>query len=104
MSKYLQLITSEENVALSLLILTRNEEKNIGDCLRSVAWAPEIFVVDSQSTDRTTEIATSLGAKVFAHPFAGYAAHRIWALQNLPFANECVLMLETLERARSPPA
>ncbi len=102
MSKYLQLITrSEENVALSLLILTRNEEKNIGDCLRSVAWAPEIFVVDSESTDRTTEIATSLGAKVFAHPFESYAAQRNWALKNLPFSNEWVLMLDADERVPS---
>src|SRR5947208_10652805 len=98
MSKYLQLVTRAENGALSLLRLTRNEEKSIGDCLRSVAWAPEIFVVDSESTDRTTEIATSLGAKVFAHPFEGYAAQRNWALENLPFSNEWVLMLDADER------
>jgi len=98
MSKSSQVITSEETVALGVLILTRNEEKNIGDCLRSVAWAPEIFVVDSESTDRTTEIATSLGAKVFAHPFEGYAAQRNWALENLPFSSEWVLMLDADER------
>src|SRR5437667_10897322 len=97
MSKSSQVITSEETVALGVLILTRNEEKNIGDCLRSVAWAPEIFVVDSESTDRTTEIATSLGAKVFAHPFESYAAQRNWALKNLPFSHEWVLMLDADE-------
>ena len=101
MCKSSQVITSEETIALGVLILTRNEEKNIGDCLRSVAWAPEIFVVDSESTDRTTEIATSLGAKVFAHPFEGYAAQRNWALENLPFSSEWVLMLDADERVPS---
>ena len=89
---------SDAKVALDVLILTRNEEKNIGDCLRSVAWAQEIFVVDSGSTDRTGEIAESLGARVFAHPFNGYANQRNWALDHLPFSNEWLLMLDADER------
>src|SRR5437588_3013589 len=89
------------NVVLDVLILTRDEEKNMGDCLRSVAWASEIFVVDSQSTDRTAEIAKSLGAQVFVHPFEGYAVQRNWALENLPFSNEWVLMLDADERVPS---
>ena len=86
------------NVVLDVLILTRDEEKNMGDCLRSVAWASEIFVVDSQSTDRTAEIAKSLGSQVFVHPFEGYGAQRNWALENLPFSSEWVLMLDADER------
>ncbi len=89
------------NVALVVLILTRNEERNIGDCLRSVAWVPEIFVVDSESTDRTAEIARSLGAQVFVHPFEGFAVQRNWALENLPFSTEWVLMLDADERVPS---
>src|SRR5260370_41659704 len=49
---------------VSVLIPTRNEEANIAKCLRSVAWAGEIFVVDSLSTDCTTELARSMGAPV----------------------------------------
>jgi len=91
-------IASEEKVALGVVILTRNEEKNIGDCLRSLAWAPEIFVVDSESTDRTVEIAGGLGAQIFVHPFDGYAKQRNWALEHLPFSNEWILMLDADER------
>ena len=58
---------------VSVLVLTRNEEANIAACLESVRWAGETFVVDSLSTDRTAEIARSLGAGVFLHPFEGYA-------------------------------
>src|SRR5207249_789568 len=102
MSKSLQVITGKENVALDVLILTRNEEKNIADCLQSVAWARELFVVDSDSSDRTADIAKSFGASVFVHPFEGYATQRNWALENLPFSNEWVLMLDADERV--PPA
>ena len=83
---------------VSVLVLTRNEEANIADCLKSVGWADEVFVVDSFSTDRTVVIAERLGAKVCAHRFQGYAAQRNWALGHLPFSNEWVLMLDADER------
>jgi glycosyltransferase involved in cell wall biosynthesis len=89
-------------VPVSVLIITRNEEANIADCLASVEWASEVFVVDSLSTDRTVEIAESMGAKVTRHPFAGYAEQRNWALENLPISNEWVLMLDADERIPPP--
>lgn len=49
---------------ISAVIITRNEEAMIGDCLASVAWADEIIVLDSGSIDRTVEIATAHGARV----------------------------------------
>ena len=49
---------------LSVIVITRNEAGNIGECLRSVAFAGERIVVDSQSTDRTCDIAASSGARV----------------------------------------
>ena len=67
-------------------------------CLESLCWASEVFVVDSCSTDRTVEIGKSLGAKVFSHAFEGYARQRNWALENLPFSHEWVLMLDADER------
>jgi glycosyltransferase involved in cell wall biosynthesis len=85
-----------------VLILTRNEEANIAACLESVNWASEVFVVDSFSTDRTVEIAESAGAKTFAHAFETCADQWNWALDNLPFANEWVLVLDADERV--PPA
>lgn len=49
---------------ISVVIITRNEEANVARCLRSVAWADEIIVLDSGSTDATAEIARGLGARV----------------------------------------
>ncbi len=49
---------------LSVIVITKNEEAHIQACLESVAFADEIIVVDSGSTDRTVEIARALGAKV----------------------------------------
>ena len=86
---------------VTVLVLTHNEELNVTDCLRSVGWAAEVFVVDCGSEDRTVEIARALGAKVFSHPFEGYAKQRNWALENLPFSNEWVLMLDADERVPS---
>ncbi len=87
-----------KKVPLSVLILTRNEEANLSECLESVSWAAETFVVDSISTDRTVEIARRQDAKVHSHAFEGYARQREWALKNLPFAHEWILMLDADER------
>ena len=57
---------------LSVVIITRNEEHNIARCLESVAFADEKIVVDSDSDDRTTEIAREHGAKVISNVFTGY--------------------------------
>jgi glycosyltransferase involved in cell wall biosynthesis len=88
----------ERKAPVSVLVLTRNEEVNIAACLESVRWADEVFVVDSFSTDATVEICRSMGAKVFSHALEGYAVQRNWALANLPFSNDWVLMLDADER------
>jgi len=85
-------------VPVSALVLTLNEEANIAACLESSRWAAEVLVVDSLSADRTAEIAKSLGAHVYSHPFEGYAKQRNWALDNLPFSSEWVFMLDADER------
>jgi (heptosyl)LPS beta-1,4-glucosyltransferase len=61
---------------LAAIVLTKNEEQHIGDCLDSLAWADRRVVVDSFSTDRTCDIAREHGAEVIAHPFSDYAAQR----------------------------
>ncbi len=59
-------------IRLSAVIITKNEEANIGRCLLSVKFADEIIVIDSNSTDKTKEIAEKLGAKVFIHEWQGF--------------------------------
>ena len=90
-------------VPVSVMIPVRNEKRNIVPCLKALGWADEIFVVDSQSTDGTIELAEGLGAKVVQFHFNGdYPKKRNWALENLPFRNEWVLMLDADEVV--PPA
>lgn len=81
---------------LSVVIITYNEEKNIGRCLDSVREvADEIVILDSFSTDRTVEIAEEKGAVVFQQKFAGYIAQKNAALE---FAeNNYVLCLDADE-------
>jgi glycosyltransferase involved in cell wall biosynthesis len=84
---------------VSVLIPTYNEELNLPDCLRSVAgWAGDIWVVDSFSRDRTVEIAREFGAEVVQHAYEGPAAQKNWALDNIEFKNEWVLILDADER------
>ncbi|MEW5994528.1 MAG: glycosyltransferase family 2 protein, partial [Candidatus Zixiibacteriota bacterium] len=57
---------------LSVVVITKDEERNIGRCLESVKWADEIIVVDSDSTDRTRDIAAQCGARIITSPWRGY--------------------------------
>lgn len=78
--------------------MTKNEEKNIVKCLRSVSSFDQIFVVDSSSTDRTRELATSLGAEVFDFKWNGkYPKKKQWCLENLPFRNDWVFYVDADE-------
>ena len=61
---------------LSAVIMTQNEEAFIARCIGSVSWADEVLVIDSGSTDRTREIAASLGANVYQQPWLGFSGQR----------------------------
>ena len=61
---------------LSVCVITGNEEDNIGRCLESVAFADEIVVVDSLSTDRTVELARTFTNRVFQHRWMGYIGQK----------------------------
>ncbi len=66
---------------LSVVIITYNEEKNIGRCLESILdIADDIVVVDSYSTDRTEEIVRSLGGRFIQHVFEGHIEQKNWAI------------------------
>jgi len=85
-------------VPLSILLPIKNEAANLPRCLASVAWADEIFVVDSQSTDGSQAIAESFGAKVVQFQFNGiWPKKKNWALENLPFRNEWVFIIDADE-------
>jgi glycosyltransferase involved in cell wall biosynthesis len=82
-------------VAVSVIVLTFNEGANLEACLSAVRnWAPEIFVVDSGSTDNTLQIAESHGALIFKHPFESHARQWEWALSNLPLHGDWILGLD----------
>src|SRR6266536_1307112 len=80
--------------AISAIVLTYNEARNIESCLASFAGlCRDIFVVDSGSSDGTTEIALRY-ASVVHHPFETHARQWSWALTNLPFKTPWVLALD----------
>ncbi len=78
---------------LSVAILSKNAEAHFELCLRSIAWADEIVVVDGHSTDRTCEIARAYGAKVFQKTFEGFPAERQFAIDHT--THDWVLSLDT---------
>lgn len=83
---------------VSVVILTCNEEVNIADCLRSCSWSDDVHVIDSGSTDRTIEIARSMGAKVCEHPFKTFATQRNWAIDELKCKHPWQYHLDADER------
>ncbi len=81
---------------LSVSIISFNEEDNIARTLQALAGlADEIVLLDSFSTDRTTEIAAAMGAKVFQEPWAGYLAQKNSALEKC--SGEWILSLDSDE-------
>ncbi len=83
---------------ISVLILTLNEEINIGDCLDSVRWADDVLVVDSGSDDRTVEIARNRGARVMHRDFDNFASQRNYGLREGNLRHDWVLHLDADER------
>ena len=81
---------------ISVVIITGNEENNIKDCLKSVKWADEIIVVDSESNDSTLQIAKEFTDRVIVHKWEGYASQKAFAVSLSK--NEWVLSLDADER------
>ncbi len=83
---------------LTVIILTKNEEKNIEKCIRSLKDLPKrIILVDSYSTDSTADLARSLGAEVVEHPFKSHADQFNWALENVHLDTEWIMRLDADE-------
>lgn len=82
---------------VAAVVLARDEEANLRDCLHSVAWADALCVLlDPRTTDRTAEIALELGVTLEEHPFAGFASQRNAALQV--FEADWVFFIDADER------
>ena len=84
---------------ISLVVITKNEEKNIARCLSSVTFASEKIVVDSHSTDATQKIAEANGAKVVLKEFKGYREQKEFACSQA--SNHWILILDA-DEALSP--
>lgn len=83
-------------MTVSVVILTKNEEHMIAECIRSVSFADEIVVVDSGSTDTTAEIAKQLNAHVITHPLKNFSDQRSFALQQV--TGDWILYIDADER------
>lgn len=84
---------------VTILILTKNEEINLKDCLESVmGFAKRCVVVDSYSTDRTREVAHQYGADFYEHKFENYARQFNWGLDNTNITTKWTFRLDADER------
>jgi glycosyltransferase involved in cell wall biosynthesis len=85
---------------ISVAVITKNEARNIEDCLRSVAWAQEIVVVDEYSPDGTADLAKGLGARVYQESWKGFARQKNSAVEKA--TGDWVLSLDADERIPVP--
>ena len=85
-----------EPVALSVVILTKNEAARIAECIRTVSWADEVLVIDDESTDETVRLAESLGARVLRRAMDVEGRHRNWAAAQAK--HEWILSVDADER------
>ncbi|MEA5429001.1 glycosyltransferase family 2 protein [Arcicella lustrica] len=83
---------------ISVIILTFNEEKHIKRCIESLLlFTDKIFIIDSGSTDKTVEIAESLGAKVVQNTWVNYAVQFNFGIQNNPFNTKWLMRMDADE-------
>lgn len=81
---------------ISAVLISFNEEQSIAAAIESLGWADEVLVVDSESTDRTREIAKGLGAKVIIRQWPGFSQQKQFAVDNA--LHEWVFSLDADER------
>jgi glycosyltransferase involved in cell wall biosynthesis len=90
------MVHENSSKGLSVVIITRNEEDNIGECLESVKWAEEIIIVDSESSDRTEEICRAFGVNFVKEPWKGFALQKNSAIEKA--TRDWILSLDADER------
>lgn len=86
-------------IDVTVIILTKNEEKNLPDCLKSIeGFAKRILIIDSGSEDKTVELAQKMGAEVMIHSFENYARQFNWALDHGNIDTKWTFRLDADER------
>ena len=86
-------------MSVSVLVPTRDEERNIGECLESVAWSDDVVVVDSSETGATASLARQHGARVVRFDWnRRLPKKKNWALANVEWKHDWVLILDADER------
>lgn len=96
--KKLESERSSATLPVSVIVAARNEERNLARCLESLRDAGEVYVIDSQSSDATAEIAQSYGAQVVQfHYQGGWPKKRQWAMDSLPLTYDWILLLDADE-------
>ena len=81
---------------VACVVITKNEEANIQDCLRSVQWANQLIVVDAESCDKTVELARACGAKVSVRPWPGFGLQKNFGMAQA--LSDWILILDADER------
>jgi len=84
------------NPNIAAVVLTHNEEKDLGNCLKSLSWVNDVYVIDSGSRDKTVDIAKRFKAKVLKHKFDNFAGSRNFALTCVK-SYDWVLMVDADE-------
>ncbi|WP_316786295.1 glycosyltransferase family 2 protein [Pedobacter frigiditerrae] len=82
---------------ISVIILTKNEEKDLPSCLASITWCDDIHILDSGSEDRTIEIAKSFKTSISVNSFKSFGDQRNFALDHLDIRYEWILFLDADE-------
>jgi glycosyltransferase involved in cell wall biosynthesis len=83
-------------VNVSAVVLTKNEEGNIGPCLSTLLWADEIIVVDSQSTDNTVAHARAFTGQVYVEPWRGFGPQKNFGIDHA--SGKWILIIDADER------
>lgn len=87
---------SASRPTVACIVITKNEERNIVDCLASVRWADDLIVVDAESSDKTVELARASGAKVFVRPWPGFGLQKNFGMAQA--SSDWILILDADER------
>lgn len=81
---------------ISAVIIAKNEEANISECLKSISWVNEIILVDAESTDKTVELTKNFTSKIFVHKWEGFTKQKEFAVSKA--SNEWILNIDADER------
>lgn len=90
------MISASGPSTVSCVVITKNEEANIQDCLNSVRWTDELVVVDAESCDKTVELARACGAKVSVRPWPGFGLQKNFGMAQA--SSDWILILDADER------